>query len=117
MATFSDPANGFEVTLDDDIDDKVERLPEIKTSSKKAANDIAEYARSIAPVGGPDDEHAGAYRDGIEVQETKTGHRVIATDQKSAWMEFGIPSQGQAAHWTLRTAAAALGYKFKKGKA
>jgi hypothetical protein len=111
MVTFSDPANGFTVTLDDDIEEKVVRLPEVKTSSKKAAQDIAEYARSIAPVG-----DTGDYAAGIEVQETKAGYRVIARDQKSAWIEFGIPSQGQVPHWTLRTAAAALGYKFKKRK-
>jgi hypothetical protein len=110
MLVFDDPATGLHIEVDEGIDEKVIHLPQIKTNSKKAAKDIAEYARSIAP------RESGHYAEGIDVQETKSGYRVIASDQKSAWIEFGIPSHNQPARWTLRTAAAALGYKFKKSK-
>ena len=100
--------DGFTVDLDPNLDEKVEKMPEVKVRSKDAANDIAELARSTAP------QKTGRYADSIKVQETKGGYRVFASDQKASWVEFGIPSRGQAAHWTLRNAAAALGYKFKK---
>lgn len=107
---WSDPATGLVIEVEDNIDEKVQKLPEIKTTSKEIAEQIAAIAREIAP------HQDGDYAAGIEVQETKTGHRVIATDQKSAWVEFGIPSHNQPAHWTLRTAVVQAGYKFKKSK-
>ena len=72
------------------------------------ATAIAAEARATAPV------VTGNYRDGIVVQATKHGARVLASDQKSTWVEFGIPSRGVAPQFVLRNAAESLGYKFKK---
>ena len=65
----------------------------------KVAKAIAERAKSLAPV------VEGNYRDGIIVQRTPHGARVFASDQKSSWVEFGIPSQNQPAQFVLRRAA------------
>lgn len=90
-------------------------LPVIKTSSKEVAEDIARVARQLAPSGPSNSgSEPGAYVDGIVVQETKTGARVLASDYKSAWIEFGVPSQGQPARFVLRRAVEAAGYKFRK---
>ena len=94
--------------LDPDVDDKVGKMPELRANSKDAADQIADIARGTAPV------ETGEYVDGIQVQETKSGARVFASDYKSAWIEFGVPSQGQPAHFNLRKAAEAAGYKFRK---
>jgi hypothetical protein len=102
-------ASDFEVTIDGDIDDKVHVLPIVTSASQEAAEEIAEIARELAPV------ETGAYQNGIKVQKTKFGYRVFASDQKSAWIEFGIPSRGVAARFTLRRAVESSGYKFKKG--
>jgi hypothetical protein len=98
----------FHLELDPDIDEKVAKVPELLTNSKEAAEQIADIARGTAPV------KSGAYVDGIEVQETKSGARVFASDYKSAWIEFGVPSQGQPAHFNLRKAAESAGYEFRK---
>lgn len=102
-------ADDFHVTIDGDIDDKVKGLPIVTSASQEAAEEIAEIARENAPV----DE--GSYQNGIKVQKTKFGYRVFASDQKSAWIEFGVPSQGIAARFNLRRAVEASGYKFRKG--
>jgi hypothetical protein len=98
----------FHIDLDPGLDEKVAKIPELLTDSKDAAEQIADVARGTAPV------QSGAYVDGIEVQETKSGARVFASDYKSAWIEFGVPSQGQPAHFNLRKAAESAGYEFKK---
>lgn len=74
----------------------------------EVANEIAAYAIGAAPV------VTGRYRDGIIVQETKRGARVLASDQKSSWIEFGNPKRNQPARFILRNAVEALGYTFKK---
>ena len=99
----------FKVHIEPDIDEKLHKMPEIALTAMDTAQQIADVAIGIAPV------LSGAYKSGITVQKTKTGARVFAADQKSSWIEFGIPSRGLPAHWTLRTAAASLGLKFKKG--
>jgi hypothetical protein len=86
----------------------VKKLPVVMVSAHDAAEKIAQVARDTAPV------LTGAYQAGIVVQDTKGGARVFASDYKSAWVEFGIPSRGQAAHFTLRRAAEVAGYTFKK---
>ena len=74
------------------------------------AEKVAVLCRAIAPV------DTGRYRDGIKAEKTFGGARVIATDQKSAWIEFGIPSRGHEAQFILRRAAEAVGLKFVRRK-
>lgn len=74
------------------------------------AGKIAALAKAIAPV------DTGRYRDGIKFEKTMLGARVIATDNKSTWIEFGIPSRNQEAHFVLRRAAEAVGLKFVRRK-
>lgn len=98
------------IDLDPDLDEKVAHMPEVKTASLDTARKVAALARSRAP------KETGTYADGIVVQETKGGARVFAADQKSAWIEFGVPGRNQPARWVLRSAAEALGLKFTKRK-
>jgi hypothetical protein len=98
------------VHLEPDLDEQVGKMPELHLSARNIAEKIAAVARANAPV------DTGLYQSRIEVQDTKTGARVFAADQKSAWIEFGIPSHNQPARWVLRTAAESLGLKFKKKK-
>lgn len=100
--------DGFRIEIDDDIDTKVGDVDGVKESAVDVANRVAEIARATAPV------DSGDYEAGIQVQETKTGARVYASDHKSAWVEFGVPSRGIPAHFNLRKAAEAAGLKFKK---
>lgn len=96
------------IHLNTNIDDQVAHLPVIEDAALDVARKIAEQARSTAPV------LTGAYQAGIIVEVYKTGARVVASDQKSAWIEFGIPSNNVPAQFNLRSAATSLGYKFKK---
>lgn len=98
------------VDIDNDIDVKIHTVPEVKSASHEAVDKIASIARDTAPV------RDGDYKAGIVTQETKFGWRVLATDQKSAWIEFGIPSHNQPAQFILRRSAVSAGYKFSKGK-
>lgn len=98
----------MKIKLDPDLNNKIVHLPEIETAALAIAEKIADAARANAPV------DSGRYSAGISVQKTKTGARVFASDQKSAWIEFGIPSQGKPAQFILRKAAQASGFKFKK---
>jgi hypothetical protein len=91
------------------LEEAVRHLPELHRTTRDAADAAASIARSMAPV----DE--GDYVAGIEVQDTPGGGaRVLASDQKSAWIEFGIPSRGIPANFVLRRAAEAAGLSFKK---
>lgn len=101
-------AEEFTVHIDDDLDAKVEDAEGLKDAALQMAERIADIARSTAPV------LSGAYAAGIDVQETKYGARVYSSDPKSAWIEFGVPSQGKPAHFNLRRAVDAAGYKFRK---
>lgn len=101
-------AEDFKVEINSDIDDKVRKLPEVRASAKEAVDKIAEIARDTAP------EVTGDYRSGIVTQQTRNGWRVFAMDPKSAWVEFGVPSQNQPPQFILRRATEAAGYKFKK---
>jgi hypothetical protein len=93
----------------ENIDEEARGLPIIASSAEAAAEQIAEIARSSAP------HESGDYAAGIVVQKTKTGARVFASDYKSAWIEFGVPSQGKPARFNLRRAVEAAGFRFKKG--
>lgn len=98
------------VHIEPDLDEKLHEMPEIHLSAREIAEKIAVVARANAPVA------SGLYQSRIEVQDTKTGARVFAADQKSSWIEFGIPSHNQPARWVLRSAAESLGLKFMKKK-
>jgi hypothetical protein len=85
--------------VDDGVDEQL----------NNTANKMAEYWRSLAPVGTADegDENPGAYRDSIHVERAETfdGFVVQADDFKSHWIEFGsrhMPEYAPAA----KTAAA-----------
>lgn len=91
-----------------DIDEKVGGLDIVGSSAMDIATHIAEVARETAPA------ESGEYVDGIVVQKTKHGARVFASDFKSAWLEFGVPSRGIPARFILRRAVEAAGYAFKK---
>lgn len=93
-------AEGFE--------EEVGKLPEIDTSAREAAEKIAAMAQDMAPV------VSGDYKAGIIVQKTKSGYRVFASDPKSAWIEFGVPSDNEPAKFVLRRATEAAGYSFAK---
>lgn len=94
--------------LNSTLEQDVEKMPELHISALEAARDIAAIAVATAP------RVDGDYVAGIGVQETKAGARVFASDEKSAFVEFGIPSRGVPAQFILRRAAEAAGYKFKK---
>lgn len=96
-------------TLDPEIEKKLHTFEAVTASTDEAANAIASAARNLAPV------LTGAYRDSIQVDPSngKGVARVVANDQKSAWIEFG--AHGEPAHFTLRTAVESVGLKFKKG--
>lgn len=98
------------ITLDPDLEEKVAALVAAGDKPLEVAKAVAEAARSLAPV------KTGLYRERITAQRTKGGARVFASDQKSSWVEFGIPSHNQPAQFVLRRAAESLGLKFKKTK-
>lgn len=101
-------ADDIKVTVDGDIDLKALDAPELQAQAIEMANKIAAIARSTAPV------ESGDYQGSIVVEKTKHGARVYAGDYKSAWIEFGVPSQGKPAHFNLRRAVEAAGYGFRK---
>ena len=97
------------IDLDPDLDAKIQDMIAKGDAPLAIAENIARTARANAPV------LTGAYRDGITAKKTPHGAAVIASDEKSSWVEFGIPSQGQPAQFNLRRAVDATGYKFSKG--
>ena len=99
------------VDLIADIDAEVAKVPELIVDAFEGAKKIAEAAKALAPVG-----LTGDYSAGITAQKTKQGARVFASARESAFVEFGVPAHGQPAHFTLRRAAEAVGFKFRKGK-
>ena len=103
-----DLGDGNSLELRDDIDPAVEKMPEILEASVDSAERIATKAIADAPV------DSGEYVAGIQVQKTRKGARVFASDFKSAWIEFGVPAHGIEGRFILRRAAEAAGFKFKK---
>ena len=97
------------VHIDPNLDEKVKDMIAKGEKPLEIAEAIARAARADAPVA------SGAYRDGISAMKTPHGARVIASDNKSSWIEFGIPSQNQPPQFVLRRAVDSLGLKFKKG--
>jgi hypothetical protein len=99
---------------------KIELIPNVEKAVEEHvgkgddAMKLAERVLKVAQSNAPRD--TGLYARGLTVQKTKYGARVYATDQKSAWIEFGIPSRGIPAQFVLRRAAASLGLSFRKRK-
>lgn len=104
MAGFPD----FHIDIDKDLDLRLKDNKALKAAALEAANKIADIARETAPV------ETGDYRDGIIVQATPRGARVLASSNKSAWIEFGVPANNEPAKFNLRNAAKAAGYDFEK---
>ena len=98
----------FKIELDSNLEDNVRHFPDVVTTCEEVAQKIAAIARQNAPV------VTGRYVSGIQVQRTRAGARVFASDQKSALIEFGVPSRGQPGKFVLRRAVQAAGYKFRK---
>lgn len=108
--------DNFTVHIDSNLDDEVKRLPAVRLAPLEAAKTIADRARETAP------EDTGSYRDQIAPEATKSGARVVARSNKSAWIEFGVPghlswgdgSSPLPATFNLRNAVISTGYKFEK---
>ena len=107
------------IEIDETVCSEMGQLPEVVSIVEETANSIAARARDLAPV------ESGRYRAGIVVQRSSrtfadgtqsAAYVVRATDQKSAWIEFGN-GRNFPAHFTLRTAVESLGLQFfKKGR-
>lgn len=106
-----------DIKIDANIDEKLKTFPELVVESKEIAEAIRLRAQSLADykLKNP----TGKYAAGIIVQPIgrglPSGYRVLATDNKSSWIEFG--NSHQPALWIIRDAAESMGLKFKKGKA
>ena len=98
-----------EIHIDADCDAKVKAMVAKGDTPFQIAEKIASAARADAP------KVTGTYAGGIVAQKTPHGARVLAADQKSSWVEFGIPSHNQAPQFILRRAVDSLGLKFRKG--
>ena len=96
------------VNIEPGLAEKLMDLLEVKSAAMEAALKVAAIAQGSAP------HESGDYAAGIEAQETPHGARVIASDPKSAFVEFGVPGHNQPARWILRNAAVAAGLKFTK---
>jgi len=98
------------VDLDPGLDEKLADMIAKGDKPIEIAERIAAAARADAPV------VTGAYAAGISAEKTPHGARVVASDNKSSWIEFGIPSQNQPPQFILRRAVDSLGLKFSKRK-
>lgn len=91
------------------------RSPMIQAEMLRRANVIKGVAETIAPVGGPGDPHAGAYKSSFYVSSTARGgrrrDRATATVGNRAyyarWVEYG--TEKVPAHHVLLRAAQAGG--------
>ena len=67
---------------------------ELQSAALNFAKDIANVARSTAPVGGRGDKHPGQFRDSIHAETHPTsrgaiGARVVADSNDAIWAEIG----------------------------
>jgi hypothetical protein len=99
------------IILDPNLSSQVEALVAEGDGPVTMALKIVAAAQSLAPLG-----NTGLYRDGIHAKKTPHGARVLASDNKSSWVEFGIPSHNQPAQFVLRRAAESVGLRFTKRK-
>ena len=68
----------------DEIDAFIESDPDILAGKLELANEVADYARSIAP------EDSGEYKDGIKARRYgRNGVGVVFSDPKSHLIEYG----------------------------
>ena len=68
----------------DEIDDFLENAPEMVEGKLALAQEVVEYAQSIAPV------DTGDYRDGIRARRYgKTGVGIEFSDDASSFVEYG----------------------------
>ena len=89
------------------------KLPEIEAEMLRRAELIKNVAESIAPIGGPGDPHAGAYKASFSTSSTRRGgrrkDRATATVTNSSpyarWVEYGT-EKVHAHHVLLRAARA-----------
>ena len=98
------------IDIREGLDSDVLMLVVAGDTALQMAEKVRDLAKAIAPV------VTGRYRDGIKAEKTTLGARVIATDNKSTWIEFGIPSRNHEAQFVLRRAAEAVGLKFVRRK-
>jgi hypothetical protein len=89
------------MSIEFEITEAMKSDPEIDEKLNKLANEVCEFAQSIAPVFGetghderresPPNDEPGAYRDSIHVEERKGNHvrRVVSYDYKAIWIELG----------------------------
>lgn len=98
---------GTSVRIDHDLETRIRMLPQVQLRLIEVANQIKRVAQAIAPF------KTGHYRDGIEVQVFAGDGKVkvVATDFKSNWIEFGTIHQPPRA--PLRIAVAMSGYVLK----
>jgi hypothetical protein len=104
----------IKIELIANLEKELHKLPTVETQAQAAAEAIAARAREFAPV------DTGKYKAGIKVQKTnKRGSgiwRVLASDQKSFWVEFGVPSRDIQGVFPLRQAVESLGLTWAKRK-
>lgn len=104
----------FTIELSPTLERDLHKFPTVQSQVQAAAEAIAQRAREMAPV------ETGQYKAGILVQKTnKSGSgiwRAVATDQKSFWVEFGVPSRGIPGKFVFRNAVESLGLKWAKTK-
>lgn len=67
------------------------RSREVRDACLHVAEEIAQVAQSIAPVG-----RTGDYQRSIVGRLTEKGAEVVATDYKAHWIEFGVHPGGGA---------------------
>lgn len=84
---------------------EVEASPQMVAMLDEIAAHKAEKARSIAPVGDPEnDPHPGRFRDSIDhdagIEDGRARGRVLSTDPDFKYIEFG--TEHSPAHATLR---------------
>lgn len=96
----------MQLDIDPELPHNLNTLGGIKAASVETAKNIASAAKALAP------RKTGAYASGITYRQSGSGARVEALDQKSTWVEFGVPSRNQPAQHILRRAAEQLGLAF-----
>lgn len=94
------------------LDKLLEYEPEIKEQLLAGAEVIAMSSKALAHAEAYD---TGDYERGIETYVGSEGVRVIATDFKSHWIEWGT-STGFAARHVLRRAAQMIGFRVEGGR-
>lgn len=103
----------FTVTLVPGLDAKVKQLGSVQAALLSVAQEVAQAAIAIAPVGteAENDIHIGAYRDSISAAQAGEGAVVIAAAPHSHFVEFGVPGRGIPAQAVFQKAAESLGLK------